>query len=61
MKITIELTDAEVRGIKRYLKEVDDNPKVSKQDIAQYVSGEINGMLHAPQCAISDYIMAEEV
>ena len=41
MKITIELTEAEVKGLKDYLKEVsgDINPKISKEDIKQEIQG----------------------
>lgn len=60
MKITIELSDAEVKGLKNYLKEVDDLKKVSKQYIKQHIVGIVHGNLHAPQDACSDYIHAEE-
>jgi hypothetical protein len=60
MKITIELTEQEVKGIKAYLKEVDDKEKVSKKDIQAYVAGIATGTLHAPQEAVSDYIKVYE-
>lgn len=60
MKITIELTEAEVKGIKAYMKEVDGNNKPSKSDIQQYISGIATGLIHAPQEAVSDYIKVYE-
>jgi len=38
MKFTIELTDAEVKGIKEYLKEVDGIEKPTKADIQREVN-----------------------
>lgn len=54
MKITIELTDAEVKGIKAYLKEVD-GVKAGKAEIKQFVESLVQTM-HAPQESVSDYI-----
>lgn len=56
MKVTIELTEQEVRGIKEYLKDSDGNDKVSKQDIKTYIGGIVSGTIHAPQESVSDYI-----
>lgn len=55
MKITIELTDAEVRGIKEYLKEVGDNPRPTKQDITVFIDGIVQS-IHNRSEAVSDYI-----
>lgn len=55
MKITIELTKAEVQGIKAYLKEVDGNDKPTKADVKQFIDGIIQA-IHSPQEAVSDYI-----
>lgn len=60
MKITIELTDAQVKGIKHYLKEVGDIEKPKKADIQREMSGIIHGTLEAPQCAIADYVSKYE-
>lgn len=54
MKITIELSQAEVLGIKAYLKEVDD-VKATKVEIKQFVESLVQ-VMHAPQEAVSDYI-----
>lgn len=56
MKITIELTEAEVKGLKDYLKEVsgDINPKISKEDIKQEIQGIVSSSLQTG--AILDYI-----
>ncbi len=56
MKITVELSDQEVKGIKAYMKEVDGKDKVTKQDIQAYISGIATGVINAPQEAVSDYI-----
>ncbi len=56
MKITVELSAQEVKGIKAYIKDVDGNKKPSKQDIMQYIAGIVHGTIHAPQEAVSDYI-----
>lgn len=56
MKITIELTEQEANGIKKYLKEVDDIEKPNRDDVKQFVQGIISGTIHAPQEAVSSYI-----
>lgn len=56
MKITITLSDAQVKGIKAYLKEVDDIESPNKEHIAQEIRGIVEGALQAPRCAVSDYI-----
>ena len=60
MKITIELNEAEVKGLKAYLKEVGDIEKPSKADIEQEIQGIVSGTLHAPQEAVNDYISKYE-
>ena len=54
MKITIKLTEAEVKGIKAYLKEVD-GEKAGKAEIKQFIDGIVQA-IHAPQEAVSHYI-----
>lgn len=56
MKITIELTEAEVKGLKAYLAEVspDINPKIGREDIKQEVEGMLSAALQAG--AVGDYI-----
>lgn len=56
MKITINLTDIEVKALKAYLKEVshDVNPVIGKEDIKQEIQGMINGCLQAG--SVGDYI-----
>lgn len=56
MKITIDLTEAEVKGIKDYLREVADIPKPGKKDIQSEMQHTISGYLQAPQSALTDYI-----
>jgi len=55
MKITIELNEAEVKGIKAYLKATDDNPRPSKHDVSIFINSYI-GAIHSPREAVSDYI-----
>ena len=55
MKITITLTEAEVKGIKKYLKEVDGNPVPIKADVQMFIEGIVQA-IHAPQESVSDYI-----
>lgn len=54
MKITIELSEAEVKGLKDYLKDAD--LKGSKQDIAAHIENIIHGVINAPQESSSQYI-----
>lgn len=55
MKITIELSPAEVAALKAYLKETshDINPKITKADIQQEIAGAVSGHLQAG--ALGDY------
>lgn len=55
MKITITLSEAEVKGIKDYLKEVDGIEKPTKKDIQRFIVG-MADVINAPQEAVSDYI-----
>jgi hypothetical protein len=57
MKVTIELTEAQVKGLKSYLKEVsgDINPKISKADIQKEIKGIIDSSLQAG--AVYDHIL----
>ena len=54
-KFTVTLTSAELKGIKAYLKEVDDEV-ADKNYIRQYLQGIINGVINAPQESVSSYI-----
>lgn len=54
MKITIELTEAEVKGLKAYLKEVSDIPNPTQKDIKEQFDWK--GWIHAPQESVSHYI-----
>ena len=55
MKITIELTEAEVKGIKAYPKEVDGTEKPTKEDVKIFIDGIVQA-IHAPQESVSNYI-----
>lgn len=57
MKIMIELSDVEVKGIKNYLKEVDGISRPSKMDVKLFIDSIVQS-IHAPQEAVSDYIKA---
>jgi hypothetical protein len=61
MKITITLSDAEVKGIKTYLKSVshDINPKITKAEIVDEIRGIVNGEIY--NAAMGDYVSREVV
>jgi hypothetical protein len=59
MKITINLTEAEVKGIKEYLKEIGDVEKPTKEDIKQFIEGYVS-TIHAPSESVNDYISKYE-
>lgn len=56
MKITIHLTEAEVKGLKDYIKESEDNDKPLKEDIEREVQGIVSGYFQAPHSALTDHI-----
>lgn len=58
MKIIIQLSDAEVKGIKRYLR-AGDEPE-NKQGITDYIANIVSGNLHNPIEAVSDFVNEEE-
>lgn len=60
MKITINLSEAEIKGLKDYLKEQSDNGKVTKQDIVSHIQNIATGVINAPQEASSFYIQKYE-
>jgi hypothetical protein len=60
-KFTIELSDAEVKGIKKYLKEVADIKRPNKKDITQELNGMVNGYLQSQHCAVADYVREAEI
>lgn len=55
MKITISLTDAETKGIKSYLKEVDGVDKPTKDDVKSFIDSLVQA-IHSPTEAVSDHI-----
>jgi len=59
MKITIVLSEAEVKGIKKYLKTVshDIHPKITKEDIVQEIRGIVSGTIYSG--SMGDYVLAE--
>ena len=56
MKITIDLTFSEVKGIKKYLQDVYEIEKPSKKDVQGFVASIATGSLHNPSESVSDYI-----
>ena len=58
MKITLEINDYEVKGIKNYLKEVDGNDKPTKEDIRREIDGIVKGYFQAQHSSLTDYINA---
>jgi hypothetical protein len=55
MKITINLSESEVKGIKQYLKEVCDNDKPTKEDIKLFIDGVVH-TINSPKESVSHYI-----
>jgi len=55
MKITIELTLIEEKGIRAYLEQLDGG-KVSKKDIADFVRGIVSTTIYSPAESVSSYI-----
>lgn len=56
MKIIINLTTEQTKGIKSYLKETGDGEPVTKKQVDQYIYSIVQGTLESPQEAVSDYI-----
>ena len=54
MKVIIELSEAEVKGITEYLTETD-GQKPTKKDIQQFIRHYVAAM-YSPREAVSDYI-----
>lgn len=55
MKISIELTSEEVKGIKQYhLSEFGE--KISKEELKLYIQGIVSTTLSSPRESVSDYI-----
>jgi len=59
MKITITLLDAEVKGIKKYLKEVDEICRPSNKNVKFEIQNLISSYLQCSKDKISDYINEE--
>jgi len=60
MKITIELSKAQVQGIKAYLIAVGSIVDPTKKDIQVEINGIIQTYLQAPQSSLTDYIQQYE-
>lgn len=60
MKIVIEITEAQVSGLKEYLKDTDGNAtaKIGKRDIQQEIQGIVDGNLQIG--SVYDYISKYE-
>lgn len=56
MKLSIELTATEVKGIKAYLKDVDGIEKPTKEDIRTFLQGIVNGVLQSSAESVANYI-----
>jgi hypothetical protein len=56
MKVTIELSEEQVAGIRSYLQEVDGNESPTKQDVKDFINGEIYVLLNEPGSAVADYV-----
>lgn len=60
MKVTIELTESQVKGLKDYLNDVshDVKPKISKADIVEEIKGIVHSNLQSG--AVCDFIIKYE-
>lgn len=58
MKITIELTEAQVKGIKEYLQQVDDISNPGKDHVTREIRGIVDSALQSG--AVYDYIQKFE-
>lgn len=56
MKVAIELTEAQVKGIKDYLREVADIENPKKEDVQMEVKGIIDSYLQSQHSSLTDYI-----
>ena len=59
MKITINLNESEVKGIRDYLKDVDGIERPTKKDITIYVDSIVQS-IHSPYESVSNYIKNHE-
>lgn len=58
MKITVTLSDAQERGIKNYLADLEGSQrKITRVDICEYIQGVVDTTLDAE--AVSSYIQEE--
>ena len=55
MKLTIEISDAEAKGLKAYLQEVGEM-KGTKAEIIAHIENIVSGVINSPHEATSDYI-----
>jgi hypothetical protein len=60
MKITITISEAEEKGIKDYLKEVDEIKRPSKRDVQKFISSYID-IINSPQESVSTYILRHKL
>jgi hypothetical protein len=60
MKITIEISDAQVKGLKDYLREVGDIENPKKEDIRLEVQNIVSGYFQAQHSSLTDYIQKYE-
>lgn len=60
MKVTINLTPAQVAGIKEYLKEVDNIDNPTNEDVKSEVNGIVQSYFQAPKSSLTDYIQKHE-
>jgi len=56
MKVIVDLTEAEKKGIKEYLKDTGSGEPVTYEDVKAHIRNIVSGYLSAPHNAESDYI-----
>lgn len=57
MKVSIELSDVEVKGIKAYLSE--DGEKATAEAVKIFIRNIVSGVIHSPDESVSDYIQKQ--
>lgn len=56
MKIDINLTWSETQGIKKYLSEVYEIERPTKEDVKEFIQNVIIGAIHSERESVNDYI-----
>jgi hypothetical protein len=61
MTIKLTLQDYQVKGIKKYLKEICEIEKPTKADIIKELQNRLESEMQAPSESLADYVEAERL